>query len=198
MAPTKITKRCSLCKRDKPLDEYSKGSDSTYCRHCRKTYDALRYRKKRATGYISPHALIGQAPEHRAFTDSPEPALWPQIDKSARVEAFVTIDCGMSRATTIGARTWLLKHAHVGHDVVIGEDSLITVGAIIGGSAEIGNRVKVGLGAVILPFRKIGDDAVIGAGAVVTQNVPAGTTVVGNPARVLIDAERDARPFSER
>jgi len=32
----------------------------------------------------------------------------------------------------------------------------------------------------------IGEHAVVGAGAVVTQHVPAGATVAGIPARVLI------------
>ena len=48
---------------------------------------------------------------------------------------------------------------------------------------EIGTNVWIGGGALILPGVTVGDDAIIGAGAVVTRNVPAGTIVMGNPAR---------------
>ena len=44
--------------------------------------------------------------------------------------------------------------------------------------------VWIGGGAIVLPGVSIGDDAIVGAGSVVTRNVPPGTTVVGNPARV--------------
>lgn len=44
---------------------------------------------------------------------------------------------------------------------------------------------SVGGGATILPGIRIGQGAVVGAGAVVTCDVPAGATVVGNPARVV-------------
>ncbi|MET0292557.1 MAG: DapH/DapD/GlmU-related protein, partial [Steroidobacteraceae bacterium] len=47
----------------------------------------------------------------------------------------------------------------------------------------IGRNVWIGAGALVLPGVTIGDDALIGAGSVVTRDVPAGTTVVGNPAR---------------
>ncbi len=49
----------------------------------------------------------------------------------------------------------------------------------------IGRNVWIGGGAIILPGVTIGDDAIIGAGSVVTRDVPAGTTVAGNPARPL-------------
>ncbi len=48
---------------------------------------------------------------------------------------------------------------------------------------RIGANVWIGSGAIILPGVSVGDDAIIGAGAVVTRSVPAGATVVGNPAR---------------
>lgn len=56
-------------------------------------------------------------------------------------------------------------------------------GAEFGRPISIGNNVWIGGQAVILPGITIGDDAIIGAGSIVTKDVPAGTNVVGNPAR---------------
>lgn len=58
-------------------------------------------------------------------------------------------------------------------------------GLEFGRPVRIGANVWIGGGAIILPGVTVGDDAVIGAGSVVTRDVPAGTTVVGNPARMV-------------
>lgn len=49
---------------------------------------------------------------------------------------------------------------------------------------SIGEHCWIGGGAIILPGVTIGNNAVIGAGSVVTRDVPAGATVMGNPARL--------------
>lgn len=74
-------------------------------------------------------------------------------------------------------------YSYVAHDCVIGD--FVTFAPQVGcnGNVHIEDDVYVGTGAVIKPGVRIGRGAVIGMGAVVTKDVPAYTTVVGNPAR---------------
>jgi maltose O-acetyltransferase len=58
----------------------------------------------------------------------------------------------------------------------------------------LGENVWVGAGAIICPGVTVGPDSVVGAGAVVTRDVPAGTFVLGVPARIRrsVGGEADA------
>lgn len=120
--------------------------------------------------------------------------MFPWIAPSAKIGAYVTVDGGTRRATHIGARSWLMKHSHIGHDAQIGNDCELAPGTVIGGWVEIGNNVRIGISACVKPRVKIGDGARIGAGAVVVKDVPAGETWVGNPAR-NIQTDRRVDPL---
>lgn len=63
------------------------------------------------------------------------------------------------------------------------DPGLRRAGVESGRPITVGANVWIGGGALILPGVSVGDDAIVGAGAVVTRDVPAGTTVAGNPAR---------------
>lgn len=81
-------------------------------------------------------------------------------------------------------------YSYVAHDCVIGDYVTFAPGAKCNGNIHIEDHAYIGTGAVIkqgTPDKPlvIGKGAVIGMGAVVTKSVPAGVTVVGNPARIL-------------
>ena len=57
------------------------------------------------------------------------------------------------------------------------------------GVPKIGNRVYLGANAVVAGKITIGDSAVIGACSLVTQDVEAGITVLGVPAKKISDKD---------
>lgn len=50
---------------------------------------------------------------------------------------------------------------------------------------EVFDNCMVGVNSIILPGVKIGPNSIVGAGSVVTKDVPEGTIVGGNPAKVI-------------
>lgn len=75
-------------------------------------------------------------------------------------------------------------------NAVIGRNTMImqqvTIGIMAeGGPPKIGSDVYIGAGAKVLGKVLIGDGARIGANAVVLCDVPANTTAVGVPAKIV-------------
>lgn len=87
---------------------------------------------------------------------------------------------------TVGERTNIQDNAVIHSNTVIGNNVTIGHSAIIHG-CTIGNNCMIGMGAIVLNNAVIGDNCIVGAGAVVTgkMNAPAGSMILGNPARIL-------------
>ena len=76
----------------------------------------------------------------------------------------------------------------------IGRYSVITFGAailthdyvnIVDRDVRIGDNCFIGAHSIVLPGVTIGDGCIVAAGSVVARDVPAGSLVAGNPARVV-------------
>ncbi|MEX0829786.1 MAG: serine O-acetyltransferase [Nitrospirales bacterium] len=87
----------------------------------------------------------------------------------------------------------------IGETTEIGDYVTLFQGVTLGGTGKergkrhptLGNHVVVGAGAKVLGGIRIGDNVKIGANAVVLRSVPANSTVVGNPGRIVkYDGER--------
>lgn len=83
----------------------------------------------------------------------------------------------------LGRFVKLNVRSSIHHDVEIGDYSVIAPSVTICGSVRLGTGVFVGTGATVLPGITIGDFAIVGAGAVVTNDLSAGKTFVGLPAK---------------
>ena len=89
----------------------------------------------------------------------------------------ISVDCN------IGEFTCIQEYTVVGHDAQIGNWCQINSHCTIAGGARIGDFVTIHPNSVITSRAAIGDGAIVGPGSVVIGRIPAGITVMGNPAR---------------
>lgn len=106
------------------------------------------------------------------------------IESNVEIGSFTEINRGSWRNTVIGEGTKIDSHVKIAHNVQIGRNCLIVAGTVIGGSCTIADNCFVGINAGIRQRLTIGENSFIGMGAVVVKDVPANTTVMGNPARI--------------
>jgi serine O-acetyltransferase len=130
------------------------------------------------------------------------PRPWGMLARNAcailSLIAQVTTGIELPRYARIGPglRIYHAGNITINPGVVIGSDCTIRPGVTLGNltpqgpTPVVGDRVEFGIYAQVLGGVTIGDDAKIGAMALVLQDVPAGATAVGIPARIVTRGRR--------
>ena len=109
-----------------------------------------------------------------------------RIGPGAVLSPFVTLTSNVR----IGQQFHANIYSYVAHDCVIGDFVTFAPGVHCNGNVVVEDHAYIGTGAILRQGQPgaplvVGRGAVVGMGAVVTKNVAPGTTVVGNPARVM-------------
>jgi UDP-3-O-[3-hydroxymyristoyl] glucosamine N-acyltransferase len=104
------------------------------------------------------------------------------IEDDVWIGPLVTVDAGTLSPTILRRGVKLDAHVHVGHNVEIGEDTVVAAQTGFAGSVKVGKRVLVGGQVGIADHVTVGDDARIAAKSGVIGDVPAGAVFAGYPA----------------
>lgn len=104
------------------------------------------------------------------------------IGDDVELGAQVVIDNGTLRDTRIGHGVKMDNLAVIGHNVVIGDHSLICGMCAVAGSTRVGRNVVLGGMTGVSDNITIGDGVITGGGTKVLSSIPAGRVMLGYPA----------------
>src|ERR1700757_3030036 len=131
-----------------------------------------------ANNVFHPFCVIGGDPQDYSFRGE---RVELQVGSENIFREHVTISRGTSKGggkTILGSNNFFLAYSHVGHDCVIGNNTLFVNGATLAGHVTVEDFVTVGAFCPVHQFCRIGRYAYIGASTVITQDVPPFSKIV--------------------
>ena len=104
-----------------------------------------------------------------------------KIGKGCIIHRGAILSCDISLGDFVTCQSM----STLGHDVVVEDYCHLGSFSMMGGNSHICSLTVLHPGSMILPHIKVGENCIVGAGSVVIRNVKPGTTVYGNPAKIL-------------
>lgn len=105
-----------------------------------------------------------------------------KIAVDAQIMAGAIVQVGAE----IGTGAIVNTGAVIEHDSIVGPYSHVSIGTVLCGDTRIGSCSHIGAGAVVKQGISLGDGITVGIGSVVISNHDGGVTLIGNPAKEMV------------
>ncbi len=132
---------------------------------------------------VWPHVILGHDPQDVKFHGE---ETFLRIGDDNELREMVTIHraTGEGAATVLGNSNIFMAYVHVGHNCVIGSNTMISNSSGIAGHVTIEDKVVIGGFVGVHQFVHIGKMAMLGGLSKVVQDVPPFCIADGRPAKI--------------
>ena len=132
---------------------------------------------------VFPFASLGIVSQDK--TAKYEDATRVEIGNDNTIREYVTINRGTLKeegVTRVGNGNWLMACAHIAHDCIVGNHTILANNVLLAGHVTIDDHVILGGASGVHQFCRIGQGAFSGGGSIILGSVPPFVMVQGNPA----------------
>jgi UDP-N-acetylglucosamine acyltransferase len=128
-----------------------------------------------------PFCSIGGAPQDKKYAGEDTELV---IGDGNTVRECCTISLGTAQGggvTRIGSDNWIMAYAHIAHDCLVGDHTILANNATLAGHVTVGDWVVIGGLSAVHQFCSVGPHAMAGGGSIVLRDIPPYVMGNGNP-----------------
>jgi len=131
---------------------------------------------------IFPFCAIGGVPQDKKYAGEETELM---IGDANTIRESCTVSLGTAQGggvTRIGSDNWIMACAHIAHDCLIGDHTILANNATLAGHVTLGDWAIMGGMSAIHQFCSMGPHAMAAGGSIVLRDVPPFVICSGNPA----------------
>jgi UDP-N-acetylglucosamine acyltransferase len=128
-------------------------------------------------------ACIGEVPQDKKYGGEPTRL---EIGDRNTIREFCTINTGTVQeqmVTRVGDDNWIMAYAHIAHDSIVGNRTVIANSVQLAGHVTIEDWAILGGATLVHQFCRVGTHAFTAGGSVVLRDVPPYVMAGGNSAQ---------------
>ncbi len=129
--------------------------------------------------HFSSFCIVGGDPQDLTYTGQ---RVCLEAGDANEFREYTTVHRGTIKgggATRVGSHNLIMAYAHIGHDCIIGDHTILINGAQLAGHIQVQDYATISSFCLLHQFVRIGAHSYTGAGTIITQDVPPFSLIVG-------------------